>query len=275
MDPKAAQDVNKPAFIVKLKEFEAFKAWCQNFDERFFKDGEFTKIDILSVQWFGPNSIGFLEIRTDLKFNKEFCSKYRQLAQVSGTSLDKIKDPEIPSIIFMRGASVSILIKIHDMDSNNIWSILVVQPRASIGKYAMREIPAGMLDSSNTFIGAAAKEIKEETGIKINKEDLEDLTADLGYEVVYPSCGGCDESMKFFFYRTKMSSSDIQKLQGKCTGAYTEGENIKLELVPFHQLAEKSPDMKTLTALHLYHLLIDKEAGRGYSPKLKETKLDQ
>jgi ADP-sugar diphosphatase len=270
MDPKAAQDVNTPTFIEKLKEFEAFKAWCQNFDASFFIDGEFTKIDILSVQWFGPNSIGFLEIRTDLKFNREFCSRYRQLAQISGTPMAKIKDPEIPSIIFMRGASVSILIKIHDMNSSKIWSILVVQPRASIGKYAMREIPAGMLDNSNTFTGAAAKEIQEETGIKINREDLEDLTADLGYEVAYPSCGGCDESMKFFFYRTKMSSSDIKELQGKCTGAYTEGENIKLELVPFSQLASKSPDMKTLTALHLYDLLMQKEYAR--SPNI-ETEL--
>jgi ADP-sugar diphosphatase len=269
MNPKGTAEMSKPEFIKRLKNFEAFKAWCDGFDQTFFRDATFSKIYILSVQWFGAK-IGFLEMRTDLKFNESFCNKYKELASKNGAAPDQIREPEIPSIIFMRGASVSILIKIHDMDSSKIWSILVVQPRASIGKYAMREIPAGMLDDSNTFIGAAAKEIQEETGIKINKEDLEDLTADLGYEVVYPSCGGCDESMKFFFYRTKMSSSDIKELQGKCTGAYTEGENIKLELVPFSQLASKSPDMKTLTALHLYDLLMQKEYAR--SPNI-ETEL--
>jgi 8-oxo-dGTP pyrophosphatase MutT (NUDIX family) len=264
MNPKGTAGMSKPQFINSLKNFEALRAWCFGFDPNFFNDATFTEIYILSVQWFGPK-IGFLEFRTNLKFKSEFCTTYKKLALANGTSQDKLKNPEIPSIIFMRGASVSILIKIHEMDSSNIWSIMVVQPRASIGKYTMREIPAGMLDESETFAGAAAKEIEEETGITIEKKYLEDLTEDLGYDVVYPSCGGCDESMKFYFYRTKMSSADIKKLQGKCTGAYTEGENIKLELVLFSQLASKSPDMKTLTALHLYDLLMRKEYARATS----------
>jgi 8-oxo-dGTP pyrophosphatase MutT (NUDIX family) len=265
--------MSKPQFINSLKNFEALRAWCFGFDPNFFNDATFTEIYILSVYWFGPTKIGFLEFRTNLKFNAGFCEKYKQLAIQNGAAPATVRAPEIPSVIFMRGASVAILIQIYAIESEKQYSIMVVQPRASIGKYAMCEIPAGMLDDDDSFTGAAAKEIKEETGIEIKRGDLEDLTKDLGYDVAYPSCGGCDESMKFFFYRTSMSTADIRTLEGKCTGAYTEGENIKLAVVPFNDLAKKSPDMKTLTALHLYHLLKQKEFERRITHKLRVTTL--
>ena len=49
-----------------------------------------------------------------------------------------------------------------------------------------------------------------------------------------------------------MDKPRMESLQNKCTGAYEEGENIKVKVVPFDRLAEHSPDMKTLSALYLY-----------------------
>lgn len=43
--------------------------------------------------------------------------------------------------------------------------ILTVQPRIPAGCLAFPELPAGMVDDSGTFSGAAAKEIKEELGM--------------------------------------------------------------------------------------------------------------
>ena len=238
---------SKTALFKCLMRFEAFKDWCHKFDPAFFHDATMSKITILSVQWFGPN-IGFLEFITDLKFKPEFVLKYKALSEAARKPA---KDPEIPSIVFMRGASVTILVVITSYEGTK-YSILVVQPRAAIGRYNMMELPAGMIDDSNSFGGTAAKEMAEETGIMIKADELVDLTDDMEYDVAYPSCGACDEYMKFFLYKTNMPKEDIEKLKNKCTGAYEEGENIKLKVVPFDRLAEYSPDMKTLSALFLY-----------------------
>ena len=232
----------------KICTFKAFKEWCHNFDPAFFKDATMTQIEILSVYWFGPN-IGFLKFVTNLKFNRAYCEEYKRRAVQSGVSAPK--DPEIPSVVFMRGASVTILVIITS-DSGMRYSVLVVQPRAAIGRFSIAELPAGMIDQYDSFVGTAAKELQEETGLKINPNDLEDLTEDMGYDKAYPSCGGCDEYMKFYLYQVKMGKQRLQALQNKCTGAYEEGENIKVKIVPFDRLAEHSPDMKTLSALYLY-----------------------
>ena len=146
---------------------------------------------------------------------------------------------------------MAILIKLNS-PSGMAFSILATQPRVPIGKFAIAELPAGMIDSSNNFAGVAAKEIEEETGLKIYSSNLQDLTNEYEYDRVCPSCGECDEFMKFYYYEASMSDKDILNMKGKCTGAYDEDENIKALLVPFDRLAEKSPDRKTLTALYLY-----------------------
>lgn len=69
----------------------------------------------------------------------------------------------IPSIVFMRGASVGMLIVITCAEDKKQYTILTVQPRVPCGKYALAELPAGMLDASGSFVGAAAKELQEET----------------------------------------------------------------------------------------------------------------
>ena len=81
----------------------------------------------------------------------------------------------IPSIVFMRGASVGMLIVTCEEDKRQ-YTVLTVQPRVPTGKYALEELPAGMLDASGSFVGAAAKELQEETGIIVNEKDLIDLT---------------------------------------------------------------------------------------------------
>lgn len=42
--------------------------------------------------------------------------------------------------------------------------MLTLQPRIAVPHLSFPELPAGMLDGSGNFAGAAAKEIEEETG---------------------------------------------------------------------------------------------------------------
>ena len=127
----------------------------------------------------------------------------------------------IPSIVFMRGASVGMLIVTCEEDKRQ-YTVLTVQPRVPTGKYALEELPAGMLDASGSFVGAAAKELQEETGIIVNEKDLIDLTEKAfkgtAYNHVYPSAGGCDEILRLFLYQTKMSWARLIELEDKCTG---------------------------------------------------------
>jgi ADP-sugar diphosphatase len=267
---RSSEPESNATFFKALLNFEAFRDWCNKFDTAFFSDAEFTEIYILSVQWFGTK-IGFLEFRANIKFKNEFIEQYRENVRDrhNGNIAEAdIKNPDIPNIIFMRGGSVTVLVQITSDDGMR-YGLLVVQPRVAVGRYAMAELPAGMMDDSGTMVGTAAKEMKEETGIEIKESELEDLTQDLGYNAAYTSCGGCDEYMKFFLLKKHMTKEKIEQLKGKWTGSHHEGENIKIKIVPFDRLADHSPDMKTLSALHLYeqhcrrkHAVYDIYGGR-------------
>ena len=101
------------------------------------------------------------------------------------------------------------------------------------GRIANEEIPAGMMDDDNEFGGTACKEMFEETGLEINKSELEDLSHLFhpGTKGMYPSPGGCDEAIRLFTWRKSMSKLEIDALKGKCTGEIEEGEAIKLKII--------------------------------------------
>ena len=148
--------------------------------------------------------------------------------------------------------------------------ILTVQPRIAAGSLAFAELPAGMLDDSGTFSGAAAKEIQEETGLTVPQDELLDLTAlaldgpvtakaepsdreEKLQRAVYPSAGGCDEFIPVFLHERRLPRKDISELEGKLTGLRAHGEKITLKLVPLGELCRHATrDSKALAAWALY-----------------------
>jgi ADP-sugar diphosphatase len=140
--------------------------------------------------------------------------------------------------------------------------ILTVQPRIPAGSLCFSELPAGMLDDAGTFSGGAAKEIEEETGLKIGEDELVDLTA-LTFEseeggeklqkAMYPSAGGCDEFVPVFLHQKRIPRDQLKDWQGKLTGLRDEGEKITLKLVGLEQLfREGGRDSKALAAWSMY-----------------------
>lgn len=124
-----------------------------------------------------------------------------------------------------------------------------------------------MLDDSGTFAGGAAKEILEETGLRVEERDLIDMTLLASRAVqashdtsgeslqnaVYPSAGGSDEFIPLFLCQKTMPRKEIQALHGKLTGLRNEGEKITLKLVRLADLwKEGVRDGKTLAAWGLY-----------------------
>jgi ADP-sugar diphosphatase len=242
----------------QLLTFPAFKTWLstlkssldlQRQDSHPFHSAPYTlrSIAIQSSDFFGGGRLGFVKLR----------------AEVSNDEGEKL-----PGSVFLRGGSVAMLLVLQPEDANDEseeYAILTVQPRIPAGSLAFVELPAGMLDDSGTFAGAAAKEIKEETGLEIQEKDLVDMTKlahqranaatdqEKLQEAVYPSPGGSDEFMPIFLSRKRMNRGEIEALKGKLTGLRDHSEKITLRLCRLDELWKVGArDGKTLAAVALY-----------------------
>lgn len=143
-----------------------FQQWLKNLQG---KNGALTngvmslnKVLIQGVDYFGK-SIGFLKFKAEI--------------------IDKETGKKVPGIVFARGPAVAILILLES--EGETYAILTEQVRVPTGRFVL-ELPAGMLDDDKgDFLGTAVREVEEETGIHLNKEDMVELTAFLD-----PSTGG-------------------------------------------------------------------------------------
>ena len=143
--------------------------------------------------------------------------------------------------------------------------LLALQPRIPAGSLSFPELPAGMIDDSGTFAGAAAKEIAEETGLEVPDFELINMTelaiqpaheheeAEKLQRAVYPSPGGSDEFIPLFLWQKRVPREQIQEWEGKLTGLREHGEKITLKIVRLEDLwREGARDGKTLAAWALY-----------------------
>lgn len=180
---------------------------------------------------------------------------------------------QFPGSVFMRGGSVAMLLVLTTESTGRStrrrkseadeFVILTNQPRIPAGTLSFTEIPAGMIDDSGTFSGAAASEIQEETGLTIRQDELVNLTElalasnddtdDVLQNAIYPSPGGSDEFMPIFYARKTMTVEEIRTLQGKLTGLREDGEKITLKIVKLKDAWKiAGRDAKTLSAICLY-----------------------
>ncbi|PLB35818.1 putative NUDIX family hydrolase [Aspergillus candidus] len=251
-----------------LLRFPAFNIWLstlrrsldrqRNPAHEFHKDPYVLRgIDIQAVDVFGGGRLGFVKMKS-------------VVSTEGGETL--------PGSVFLRGGSVGMLLILQPDDvppsaEDEKHAILTVQPRIPAGSLAFSEIPAGMLDDSGSFAGGAAKEIQEETGLKIPQSELIDMTSlalqsvpaneddEMLQKAVYPSAGGSDEFIPLFLCQKRMSRADIEGLQGRLTGLRQHGEKITLKVVPLKDLwREGLRDGKTLAAWALYRGL--REEGK-------------
>ncbi|MCJ1362034.1 hypothetical protein MMC16_001136 [Acarospora aff. strigata] len=261
----------------QLLSFPAFKNWIstlehslslqeQNENHTFHASPyKLRKIDIQSVDFFGSGKLGFVKLK----------------AEVSND-----KGEKLPGSVFLRGGSVGMMLILQPDDvspesEEDKHVILAVQPRIPAGSLSLAELPAGMIDDSGEFSGAAAKEIKEETGLDIPKDQLieltklalpetQDLTGEKLQQAVYPSPGGSDEFVPIFLHQKRVKRETLKEWQGKLTGLRDEGEKITLKLVPLDQVwKEGGRDAKVLASWALYHGL--RREGAMAMPSLPAT----
>jgi ADP-sugar diphosphatase len=210
----------------------AFGKWKSKLESSFGKD--FKGISIMDVFPFGPAKTargGFV---------------------IANASVSKGGKP-VPGFAFIRGGAVAIL-PVLENESGAKFVLTLIQPRVPGAEKDYEEIPAGMLDGG-AFGGVAAKEMKEETGLTVKESDLTPLS------LMYPSIGGCDENIKVFLYRAKLSDAAMTELQGKATGNPDENESIITKLTPYDEfkqacLTSKITDVKAQVALGMYEMMM-------------------
>ncbi|KAI9845723.1 MAG: hypothetical protein M1837_004556 [Sclerophora amabilis] len=244
----------------QLLSFPAFKHWTstlqhslslQTADQKHtFHNAPYIlrRIQIQSVDFFGGERVGFIKLK----------------AEVSNDNGEKL-----PGSVFLRGGSVGMMVILQPDDipigsETEKYVLLTLQPRIPAGSLSLAELPAGMIDDSGTFSGAAAKEIQEETGLNIPQSELLDLTAlglpstnertgEILQRGVYPSPGGCDEFVPIFLHQKRVPRRSLKDWQGKLTGLREEGEKITLKLVRLDDLwREGGRDGKALAGWALY-----------------------
>lgn len=251
----------------QLLSFPAFKTWINtlqhSLDIQKNKAHTFhaapyklRKIDIQAVDYFGSKRLGFIKLK----------------AEISNDNGEKL-----PGSVFLRGGSVGMMLILQPDDvpantEDEKYVILTLQPRIPAGSLSLAELPAGMLDDSGTFSGGAAKEIEEETGLKIPAEDLIDMTElalpksssddeEHLQQGVYPSAGGCDEFVPLFLWQKRIPREQMKEWQGKLTGLRDHGEKITLMLCPLEKVWRVGGrDAKVLAGWALYEGL--KKEGR-------------
>lgn len=184
----------------------------------------------------------------------------------------------LPGVVFLRGGSVAILMILRPVDAlDERYVVMTEQPRPAAGTLRFMEIPAGMLDDEENFAGAAAREIEEEVGLKLNKSELIDMTALAlkGHRMeenlrdsMYPSPGACDEFISIFLWEQEKERMEIDDLKDRLTGERGEQEHITVRLMAYEQLLQVGArDGKTLAAWSLYEYLkrtrlLDQHASR-------------
>ena len=215
-----------PEIFEKVKACPQFIQWYSGQDYRF----KYSKIIIDKVTMFGPNP-GLMHVTTEVTFNGVKATR----------------------VCFIRGGAVGVLFKIRSKETGKDYVIYVRQPRNAVGKCDLMEIPAGMMDGATGTLkanGVAVKEIKEETGIEILKEDLIFLGSG------FPSPGGCDEEIGLYLVSLAANDDFIMDLAGKHTGEIGSDEQITLGIAEYETfktmlLDGTCKDYKAMSAIML------------------------
>ncbi|KAF3904235.1 hypothetical protein ABW21_db0208493 [Orbilia brochopaga] len=261
----------------ELLAFPAFKAWISRLTASLRSENNpdsyrLVSLDVTNVVRFGSSKLGFVMLNAVVK--------------------DAEDKTSLPGAVLLRGPSVAILSLLHPTNTpkDNLYAILTLQPRIAGATTSMAEIPAGMLDDSGSFAGAAAKELEEEVGITISEDKLINLSElaissspfldeDTAKESIglanappigsegtqkidglFSSVGLLDEVLTYHAFVHEIPEEELDQWKGKLTGLRDKGERITLKIVKFEDLWKATRDTKALCAWALWKGL--KEAGR-------------
>jgi 8-oxo-dGTP pyrophosphatase MutT (NUDIX family) len=155
---------------------------------------------------------------------------------------------KLPQIVLIRGNVVVIVPLVKNRDTGEESFITVIQYRIGNG-IAGIEFPAGMIDrKTDDPAGVAMEEVLEETGVRISRDDLFPLSD----RILYTSPGLQDEGVYYFGCTLEMTEKEFRSLEGRKTGASSEGESIRVSLKTGGEIVSLTNATQVLLGLFLF-----------------------
>ncbi len=167
-------------------------------------------------------------------------------ALLSVDAQDKNGEKLLP-IVLLRGHFVSIVTVLIEKETQEKFLLLVRQYRIANGEYTY-EHPAGMCDSSTDIWQVALKELKEETGLKVEKSQLRLLNE----KPFYTSPGLLDEGGFLFACEIEMSQKEMEQFRNKKTGSQGEREFITTHICSIQEAFGLMNSLTAQTNLWMY-----------------------
>ncbi|MFS0489656.1 NUDIX hydrolase [Leadbetterella byssophila] len=153
---------------------------------------------------------------------------------------------KIPPLCLVKGEVVTVLVCLIDQETSEKYLLTVLQRRIAEGGITV-EHPAGMVDMLKTPREIALQELREETGLEIEDEQLKPLMSD---KRLFPSTGTSDECMYFFYTELFLNKEEIDALDKKQTGV--DGEDIQTRVFPFTEAHKRMNNTNCLLLNYLY-----------------------
>jgi len=141
-----------------------------------------------------------------------------------------IKNKKIKRIVQLEGDSVVIIPVLKLKNKKKLMTILVKQFRLPVGSETL-EFPSGSV-KSNLYKDQALKEIFEETGLKIKKNNL----IKLNNKPIFMLPSNNFARVNFYYFIKKIDLNWIKRNDKKKTGIKNEGELITTKIVTFDSL---------------------------------------
>ncbi len=128
------------------------------------------------------------------------------------------------------------------------YTLVVRQKRIATGQAHFYELPAGRMETPYVHVDAA-RELREETGLKVDRSRIVELTN----RPIYLSPGVSNESVRICFCEVELSRRELDEMDGRESGLESENEKTKVRVVDLSNLTRYvREDAKSLAAFAIY-----------------------
>lgn len=154
---------------------------------------------------------------------------------------------KLPHVVFIRGHACVIVPLLRNRASGEERYLMVNQRRIGNGHMSL-EFPAGMLDEDSDAANVAVQELREETGLVINRDELIPLTD----KMLYSTAGACDEAIFYFGVRKEMDDTEYRSFINRQGGCAHEQEFISTSLMTREEAEKQATSLQVRLGFFLF-----------------------
>jgi ADP-sugar diphosphatase len=154
----------------------------------------------------------------------------------------------LPAYALIKGHACLVVTVVVNGDTGERKFLMLRQRRIAHGRESL-EFPAGMLDDEvDDPAGTAVREMREETGLEIRREDLVPLSP----VPLFTSPGLDDEALYYFACTVTLPAGRFHALEGGAGGNAEEGEFIRLGLWEYPDALREVTSAQVRLGFYLY-----------------------